>query len=147
MRYVRLLTLLVAVAAQLCPVLGQRGLIDDLAGIAWNRKFGHLQKEGENKYRELVDGTVGAAKAGGGLGIYYVDPDGRTPLHWAAANGYDEMVQALLNAGASVDAGCLFADQSPLFLACSKDFRAPSRQKVAVWTKTDHATKLQDGDD
>jgi len=45
------------------------------------------------------------------------DEEGRTALHWAAANGKSTVVAKLLERGADIHAKCKHAEQSPLHFA------------------------------
>jgi hypothetical protein len=92
-------------------------LVERLAGLVWQRNVGNL-KGGEASFRKEVLQIIGdAGKAGEDLNR--MDEDGRTPLHWAAANGELAIVQALISHGADKDMGCRFAFQSPLHYASS----------------------------
>ncbi len=67
------------------------------------------------------------------------DRDGVSPLHYAAAGGHREAVQALLDKGAEIDAAA-FSGTTPLYLAAAEGELATVRlllQKGADVVKTD----------
>ncbi|MCA1584733.1 MAG: ankyrin repeat domain-containing protein, partial [Acidobacteria bacterium] len=59
-----------------------------------------------------------------GVDVNVADGDGSTALHWAAGNGNHDLVQALLERGASVTAATRIGSMTPLFMA-AKNGHAP----------------------
>lgn len=101
-------------------VLPQRiqepGLVDDLAAMEWQKRIGTLEAEDADQYISRIDAAI-SRSVDSGKSLETMDSDGRTPLHWASANGHNQIVSTLLNRGADVNAACKFVGQTPLYLA------------------------------
>jgi len=65
-------------------------LVEQLAGLVWNRNVGSI--DGGDAFRTQAERTVKDAVAAG-ANLDSMDHEGRTPLHWAAANGEVAVVQ------------------------------------------------------
>jgi ankyrin repeat protein len=78
--------------------------------------------------------ALAAIAAGVDINVSDVRPvigDGATPLHYAAAMGELDLVQALLAAGAAIDART-WRGQTPLWLACNSGASAVARELLAA---------------
>ena len=78
------------VAAQEESQEGGLPLVEQLAGLVWNRNVGSI--DGGDAFRMQAERTVKDAVAAG-ANLDSMDHEGRTPLHWAAANGEVAVVQ------------------------------------------------------
>ncbi|KAJ1483350.1 ankyrin repeat-containing domain protein [Baffinella frigidus] len=117
------------VAAQEESQEGGLPLVEQLAGLVWNRNVGSIDG-GEAAFRKQVERMVTDAVAAG-ANLDSMDHEGRTPLHWAAANGEVAVVQSLVQEGADLNLGCRYAFQSPLHYA-------------SRWGRTEVAKELVD---
>eukprot|EP00282_Hemiselmis_andersenii_P018262 CAMPEP_0114135676 /NCGR_PEP_ID=MMETSP0043_2-20121206/14816_1 /TAXON_ID=464988 /ORGANISM="Hemiselmis andersenii, Strain CCMP644" /LENGTH=138 /DNA_ID=CAMNT_0001229395 /DNA_START=265 /DNA_END=681 /DNA_ORIENTATION=- len=82
-----------------------------MESLVWNARFGSFDRGWfDNELNKLLD-TVSRQD------LETMDRDGRTALHWAAANGRHDVVIALLERGADVHAKCKYVGQTALHFA------------------------------
>eukprot|EP00277_Geminigera_cryophila_P004209 CAMPEP_0179419202 /NCGR_PEP_ID=MMETSP0799-20121207/8464_1 /TAXON_ID=46947 /ORGANISM="Geminigera cryophila, Strain CCMP2564" /LENGTH=155 /DNA_ID=CAMNT_0021192641 /DNA_START=27 /DNA_END=494 /DNA_ORIENTATION=+ len=91
----------------------KRMLVDELAALSWEKS---MQTIRDADYMEALERFVRRA-IDSGKGLDERDGDGRTALHWAAANGHQDQVAALLKAGADANSACQYVGQTPLYMA------------------------------
>jgi len=106
--------LVAAVALASSPRPAQaRTLVDELAALAWEENMQTVPQADARKNLH----TVIRLATDSDRGLEERDGDGRTALHWAAANGYQEIVDALVKAGADANSSCQYVGQTPLYMA------------------------------
>eukprot|EP00961_Rhodomonas_salina_P267085 3609019-Rhodomonas_salina.4 len=88
--------------------------------MEWQKRIGTLEAEDADQYISRIDAAI-SRSVDSGKSLETMDSDGRTPLHWASANGHNQIVSTLLNRGADVNAACKFVGQTPLYLASRTD--------------------------
>lgn len=94
------------------PELAASSFVDDLGN---QRSLLHVAVDAPGHYPRSREVIAALAAAGADPDAPFVGPHRETPLHWAASNDDVEALEALVAAGATLDAkGGIFADGTPL---------------------------------